>query len=294
MTSRSLPLSDNLPRPVPLRTLLTVLLGSFYVRFGWLMLAIGLVTGWTFARHADYSAPLFAVLARDTANGVVVEVSETRATEGGNEEESGRRIFRVRYTFVAQGSAWEGVSYTSWDPPTPGQRVTVEYLRLDARLSRIRGMRRAWFGPSAAVGLVFPLIGAGLLLHGLGQGMQGCQLLRKGRLSRARLRDSRPTNVTINNRPVMALTFEFRACDGMDYQIVAKSHEPERLEDEPEELVLYDPADPEYAVMLDGLPGSPALSQSGVVLPSPWATTVWALAVPLLSLIAAGVFLALV
>lgn len=292
MTSRSLPLSENLPRPVPLRTLLTVLLGSFYARFGWLVLAIGLVTGWTFARHADYSAPLFAVLAKDTANGLVVEVSETHAREGCDEGESGRRIFQVRYTFVAQGSAREGVSYTSWDPPTPGQRVTIEYLRLDARLSRIRGMRRAWFELSAAVGLVFPLIGAGFLFHGLGQGIQGCQLLRKGRLSWGRLKDNRPTNVTINNRLVMALTFEFRACDGMDYQIVAKSHEPESMEDEPEELVLYDPADPAYAVVLDALPGPPVIRRDGEIAPSGWPKVVWVLAVPALSLIGAGVLLA--
>lgn len=292
MTSRSLPLSENLPRSVPLRTLLTVLLGSFYARFGWLVLAIGLVTGWAFARHADYSAPLFAVLAKDTANGVVVEVSQTRAREGCGEDESGRPIFQVRYTFVAQGSAREGVSYTSWDPPTPGQRVTVEHLRLDASLSRIPGMRRALFGPSAAVGLVFPLIGAGFLFHGLNQGIQGCQLLRKGRLSWGRLKDNRPTNVTINNRPVMALTFEFRAYDGRHFQIVAKSHEPERLEDEPEELVLYDPTDPEYAVVLDALPGPPFIRPDGEIAPSGWPKVVWVLAVPALSLIGAGVLLA--
>lgn len=286
-------LTGTLPRPVPWRTLLTVLLGSFYTRFGWLMFVLGLVTVWAVGRHADFSAPLFTLLGKETANGVVLEVRETRASEGGDEYESGRRIYEVRYTFLAQGSAREGVSYTSWDLPVPGQRVTVEYLRQDSSLSRIRGMRRELFGPSAALTLIFPLIGAGFLLRGLSQGIQGCQLLRGGRLAWATLKDWRPTNTLINNRPVIALTFEFRAQDGMDYEIVAKSHEPENLEDEPRELLLYDPADPEYAALVDHLPGSPAVNESGEVLPSPWPALLRSLAPAVLSLIGAGVFLAM-
>ncbi len=292
MADRRIPSFSGVPRRVPLRTLLAVLLGGFSTRIGWVSLTIGLAVGWTFARHADYSAPVFALLRKETANGVVLEVRETRATEGGSDDTPGRRIYQIRYAFVAQGREREGVSYTSWDPPSPGQRVTVEYLASDASLSRIRGMRRAVFGPFAALALIFPLLGVWPLVHGLREGIQGCWLLRRGRLARARLKDIRPTNVSINNRPVMALTFEFRAQDGMDYQIVAKSHQPERLEDEAEEVVLYDATDPARAAMLDAMPGPPALGEGGEVLASPWRRVMWALGLPVLSAIGAGLFLA--
>ena len=48
---------------------------------------------------------------------------------------------------------------------------------------------------------------------------------------------------------------------------MAKTTEPERLQDEETEAVLYDPQDPQRSVLVDSVPGSVHMDQAGA-----WAT----------------------
>ena len=47
--------------------------------------------------------------------------------------------------------------------------------------------------------------------------------------------------------------FEFTA-DAKVYKISANTHEPEKLEDEEKEMLVYDPENPEKATLVDNLP----------------------------------------
>ena len=62
------------------------------------------------------------------------------------------------------------------------------------------------------------------------------------------------TNTKINKQTVYKLFFEFTANDGKTYQVVAKTHKTHRLLDEELEALVYDPANPSNAVVLDALP----------------------------------------
>jgi hypothetical protein len=137
---------------------------------------------------------------------------------------------------------------------------------------------------------VFPLIGLALILFGLNKGLRASRLLSRGHLAYGRLIRNSPTNVTVNNRPVMAMTFEFHSQDGMSHQVVSKTSQTDALEDESLEMLLYDASNPKVAVFIDDLPGMPDVtSERGIVLRSPqgiWVTLI----VPLITMIGHGAF----
>ena len=58
------------------------------------------------------------------------------------------------------------------------------------------------------------------------------------------------------------LTFQFER-DGKSYQVKARTHEPAALEDEPLERVLFLPADPSVACLVDELPGDGYVDEAG-------------------------------
>lgn len=290
---RRLPLLNPPPRNVPLTVRLLALFGGFHNQFGWAFLGFGLAGFWLFALNADLSGFLFALGGDHTVNGVVTQTRLTGASEGGGSESETIPIYEVSYVYLAQGRALQGVSYARGYAPDRGQQVTVEYLEWDPSVSRIRGMRRGLFGPEVLFVVIFPTIGAGFLMRGIGQGIQANQLLTRGRLALATLKSSQPTNTRINRRVVMALTFEYRAHDGGTYQVVARSHQPEAMQDETEEPVLYDLNEPTYAVMLDNIPGSPRFDEAGNFVPAARWAALKVVILPALTLLGNGAYLLL-
>lgn len=288
---RSLPAFSLPPRPVPWSLAIHVLFGGFYNQFGWFLLGFGMVFFWVFGATADLSGPLFAVLPVEKTSGVVQAVEPTNYREGGDDDDPGTPVTLVRYTYQVRGERREMVGYRSGPGPVPGTRVAVEVLRWDPRVARIEGMRRSPFGATALIVAVFPLIGAGFLFSGLRQGIQAIRLMRAGRFAAGKLIGGEPTNVHINQRPVMKLTFEFEAHDGSLHLVDAKTHQPASLEDETVEPLLYDPADPSDAVLLDGLPGPPHLSTQGTLLPAALGRAALVTILRVVTIIGHGVYL---
>ena len=69
--------------------------------------------------------------------------------------------------------------------------------------------------------------------------------------------------MTINDEPVIALTFEFTTEDGARARVVERTHAAQLLEDDAEEPLLYDPRWPERAALLGHLPGAPRVDSRG-------------------------------
>jgi hypothetical protein len=125
----------------------------------------------------------------------------------------------------------------------------------------VREMDRSLF--SLVFVVLFPLLGVVLVLRGIPRGRRRIELLRSGRPALGRLVDRRETNVTINDEPVIALTFEFTTEDGLRSRVVERTHRPQLLEDDEEEPLLYDARWPERAALLDHLPGAPRVDSRG-------------------------------
>ena len=245
------------PRPVPFLLRAQVLFGGIFSFIGWIFFAFGMGFAVVFGSFADVTSWYHFRGPVGTANGTVIEVKETSASENNV------RIYAYKYSFRAEGADYEGVSYLPGRQHEPGEAVVVEYVEGNPALSRIRGMRRAEFGPWVLFVLVFPLVGFIFILVSLRGGLKANRLLTHGKLAWGELVSKEPTNTRINNRVVYKLTFEFQPEEGGHAQAVARSHMPEKLQDEKRERLLYDPFHPETAVLLDSLPASPAIDLTG-------------------------------
>lgn len=128
---------------------------------------------------------------------------------------------------------------------------------------------------------------------GISYGLKANRLLEHGKIAFGKLASSEATSTRINNQPVIKLIFSFTANDGDEYEAVAKTHQPGDLEDEAEEPLLYDEADPYYALMLDDLPGSTEFDPSGKLVPASAWEVAKALFIPMLTVIGHGTYLLL-
>jgi hypothetical protein len=109
----------------------------------------------------------------------------------------------------------------------------------------------------------FPLLGLGFIAFGLRRGFKANRLLAWGKVGLGVLKSKESTGSRVNGQPVYKLIFEFVADNGATYAVTSRTHLSATLEDEVEERLLYDPADPANAVMLDNLPGSPDIDARG-------------------------------
>jgi hypothetical protein len=164
--------------------------------------------------------------------------------------------------------------------------VSIEYESDNPDHSRIVGMRTREFGFGAVLVLLIPLVGAAFAMRGLRSGKELSALLARGRVARGRLCMRTPTNMHVNGRPVLALAFEFEAENGRTYTTVAFPADPDVLQDEETEQLVYDPQNPTRASMLDHLPGAPRIDENGRFAETMPADTIVVTMVPLLSVAA--------
>jgi hypothetical protein len=270
------------PRAVPLSLRLVVLFGGSRNQFGWMLLGFGLIFVWAFTLHADFTSPLLFLMGTRETRGVV------RAVRASNASENEQRIYEIHYAYIDHlGRQHLGVSYATHSPQQ-GADVTVEYLSSAPEISRVEGMRRKPFGFFAAFPILFPMIGLGFLSSGLRHGLKADRLLAQGRVAFGELTSTVPTGASVNNRPVMKLTYNFTAADGEEWEATAESHEVDDLTDEAQEPLLYDPEDPSRAVLLDDLPGSARFDSAGRLLSASPVRVVRALLFPALTLMGHG------
>jgi len=274
------------PRAVPACVRLTVVFGGALQQIGWLLFGFGMIFFYAFALQADWSGPMFSFMDTERATGTVVSVEDTNASENDSP------VYAIHYRFVAaDGTRVESQAYSTGYYPDAGQRLAVTYLRSQPDVARAEGMRRTTFGPVAAIAGIFPLIGAVMVFFGLREGLKGNRLLGSGRLAFGTLTAAVPTNTTINNRQVIAMTFSFRAQDGATYEVTSKTNQPERLADQSEELILFDPNDPTYGTALDGMPGSLGIDNSGSLRLRSAAACLTTLILPGITLLGHGLYL---
>ncbi len=250
------------PRSVPLAVQLQAVFGGFSSQFGWLFFGFGMIFVWVFGLSTALSSVPFWLGNVETAPGVIAAVQGTGASENEQPVMANQYVFRVEKL----EREYRGESYTTGSSYSVGDEVTIEYVADNPENSRIAGTRTGFFGTWVLCFVsIFPLVGLGFIGVSLRQGFRGIRLLKNGKIAEGRLSDKSPTNTRINEQPVYQLTFEFIADDGMPYQAIARSHQPANLQDEALEQLVYDPANPKNAVLVDNLPGSPDIDETGQI-----------------------------
>ena len=243
------------PRRVPL-SLRIINFFNGWTQIGWAVFGFGMIFFWVFAGNADYSFLTF----RDPTGRAAGRVTRVVST-GASENET--PISENHYEYSVAGERFHGMSYATGDSATEGADVTIEYDQGDPRRSRIQGMRRGMFGPLVLLVSIFPAVGLIFLIPGTISGRRRNYLLRNGVLAMGKVVDRRPTNVTINDRPVWEVVFEFHDRHGQRRECTARAVDTSRLEDEAAEALLYDPGNPAKAYAIDEAPARPKFGLDG-------------------------------
>ncbi len=260
------------PRRMPPSTWLCALLGGPLALFGWIFSAFGLVFVVLFLPAGDFSSWLYFHGSLDRAEATITEIKKTRATEGKGRR--GTPIYQYKYSFATAGKSYTGSSFQTGESGQKiGDHTNVEFPAGHPEISRIPGMRRNVFGPFVILVIIFPLFGLAVLVPMLWAGVQNVRLLRRGEIAQAKLRTKEATNTSVNKKTVYKLTFEFTDILGERRQAVAKTHEPERLEDDRLETVFYDSHNPKLAVLMDNVTGNVQMNETGDFRPAGFRST---------------------
>jgi len=273
------------PRSVPLSVRLQLLFGGFANQFGWFFFGFGMIFVWVFGALADPTAWLVFRGTLEQAPGVVTRSESTNAKEDGS------TIVAHDYEFTVGGKKYRGTSYSLTKHLSAGEKVTVEFPPGNPARSRIKGMRTSIFPVFVLFVVIFPLVGLGFIQSGFRRGWKAIRLLKHGEQALGTLKSKEPTNTSVNNRTVYKLVFEFTDQLGDTHEVVVKTHEPEHLEDDADEPLLYDPIRPTYAAMLDSLPGSPRIGEMGEIETKSRGGTLVIMILPLVTIIGHGLYI---
>ena len=268
------------PREVPGLVKLSCIFGGVFAQMGWIFFGLGMVFVWVFGPEVDLSPWWTAAYKFETTQGVVTDVRSSNFTIND------QPVFAHTYVYFSPaGGQFTGVSHATGRKLDINAEVEVQYATSRPLVSRIRGMRAkpAPIWVLAMVG-IFPLIGLVFILVALPPGIRGARLLSTGRLTDGRLLDVKATGTRVNRRPVMKMTFEFKDEAGQLHQTVAKTHEAEKLRDQKREALLYDPAKPTVAALLDNLPGRPIIDETGSFGPASTGKAIATLIAPMLAI----------
>ena len=233
------------------------------------MFALSMILWWVFGPHSDLTSWYRFNGEQVVVTGTVFRSYDTGYTIGGDEDSPGTPIYEIHYQFrTSEGFEYPGTCYTTGVSYAEKQAVRVEYLGDPPTASRIVGARTAlwpWWGVFSAIIPVAALVMAAFALRA---GLRRVRLLRTGKTARAKLISKEPTRTRINGKPVMWLNYEFQV-NGVTHKARTSSHKPEKLVDEAEELLIYDPDDPKHSILVDALPGKISVDDDGTVHPAP-------------------------
>ena len=185
-------------------------------------------------------------------------------------------VTRYRYRFKdSSGTLRDGHSYRTGGSDTiehdgpNGREIDIVYGSSRPSINFVVG------GTLSPVPIVFSTIyiPAALALLMLGRGVlagsRRVRLLQSGTLASGRVVSRRINNTDRPLKPgedINAVDIEVTFTTESGQSVTHKERvvdNPAEVGDQPQELVLYDPADPRRAMLLDGVPGRPAVGPDG-------------------------------
>jgi hypothetical protein len=156
-------------------------------------------------------------------------------------------------------------------------------LGIPAWLAILIGTVVLWMDPLSPMGIALVGIPGALIAHRLWATRGTVDLLARGLPARGAL--ARRINLSGHGGGYVDLVFTYETRDGDDHWVAVRTNDPEPLLDQEREPLLYDPAAPNRAIMLDSLPGRPRVGAADVI-DCPWTpATVLALVGPALTVL---------
>jgi hypothetical protein len=272
-------LAEPAPRHVDLFTQATILCGGFMQQFGWVFFAIGSLMAWLFIPASEARFWLEPRGGWQEAPGTIISFESTNASVND------QLVYKYQHVFDLDGRVYTGSSYSLGQPYQVGEEVTVRYRSKAPEVSHIPGTQRAIFPPFVLLVLIFPLVGLGFIIPATVRNLKAIWLLKRGAFTRGKIVGQEYTNatVTINNvaYPVYKYYFEF-SVGGRTHTATCRTYQDWKVEDEEEEIILYDRHNPSNSLVFDAAPNMPPIVR-GRLRPAPPGKAVY-LILPLLGI----------
>lgn len=247
-------------RSMPASLAVAVAFGGVLPLIGWIVVGFTLIFCWVFVGQSDVASLYQFRGSLMNTTGQVTAVHET------NSSEDDTTIYEYVFEYeISPGMPITDRCYTPGRKYDVGMQVPVEYVPQTPPVARIKETRKAPFGVAVLFVLLFPLIGFALVAGGYTVGLRTLSVLRRGKFATGRLVDKQPTNTTINDRKVYALTFEYTDDKGVVRRGTVNTHLTEKAEDDAEERLFYDPQNPANLRLVDLLPGKVQVNDNGEI-----------------------------
>lgn len=253
------------PRYIDFFSQAVVILSGFLQQFGWAFFSFGMIFFWAFGMQSALGFFLSPMGQTETVSGTYQRADMSMATENDV------RIYKHIYTYIVDFKEYEGKSYGPLGFYKEGDPVEVKYAKKHTERSYMVGLRRSIFSPWVLFVLIFPIIGLSLVVYQIRKNIHYLRMIRDGHSTKGKRtkKEATGSTVTINDQvyPVYAYTFEF-SHNGKTYQAKAKTHQTSRLEDDPEELILFDNLNPDYNMVFDVATSAPRIDANGYLKPA--------------------------
>ncbi len=174
---------------------------------------------------------------------------------GTDSYENDQRVYEYYFEYkLPDGQIFEGICYHTGRFSTKDSLVRVQYLKNTPEKARIEGMKVGQF-PFFILFFVaiFPLVGGLMLFFGIRKARKRLNILKFGKKALGTFTHDEPTNTTINKKRVYRLYFKFTDEQGVEHTCYDETHLTHRLRDEDKEWLVYNPGNPEEAVVIDTL-----------------------------------------
>jgi hypothetical protein len=229
--------------------------------FGLGFLLLGLLFAWEAGMPAMTANLLLPQEEVVNSKGTIVDVANTSV------EINDVKIYLYRYRYALKGKTYDGVARGPYVASYhKGKKVIIESPASDHSHSRIRDF------PSVGIIniltlLTFPLIGGGVLLFAWSKNLKMLVLLGKGKLVNATQVACEKTDKEINDQPIFRYVFEFVADNRCHHQFaVEKSAVPPSASPDPViKQLLYHPANPQAAMLLEDLPEGIIINRNNAI-----------------------------
>lgn len=188
-----------------------------------------------------------------TTSGVVREVNDAHM------KILGAKVMEYVFMYTPDGVAREGRCFTSGTRWSSGETVNVRYLKSNPGVACIDGARLSTGGPVGAFVVIFPSVGAGLVVASLVYWRRDRRLLRLGETAEAEVVSVEQTQTRVNNQSVYRVTLQAAELNGGLPVTVKRLNladvdlATERLEAKQRLFVLYDPAKPKHLIFPETL-----------------------------------------
>lgn len=185
------------------------------------------------------------------ANAIITEIQPTKYSVNDN------FLFEYYYSYSLDEIKENTGSFLEYEGVyRMDQSIQVEYLSNSPEISRFSGKDRRNFDKIMFLaGVGGSLIGIIFLVPSIRKTRKERKILIAGRPARGKLIHAEPTNLSINEQTVYKLIFEYSTGNNKSQQFSTRSHLIRNLSEEHFQTLVYDPRQPESAVIIDTLPG---------------------------------------